>query len=65
LDVFITFHIHTEYSTEQSPWEAYRFLADQEIPRILWNPEVHYLIQKYAQPVPVLSQIDNTETEEI
>ena len=28
------------YTTQQSPsWEANRFSASQEIPRILWNPE--------------------------
>jgi hypothetical protein len=31
---------------EQSPWEAKRSSASQEIPHILSNPEVHYHIHK-------------------
>ena len=45
------------YSVVQSPsWEANWFAASQEIPRILWNPKVHYHTQKRPPPVSIVGQ---------
>jgi hypothetical protein len=43
---------------EQSPWEANRFAASQEIPHILWNPKIYYRIHKYPPPVSILIQLN-------
>ena len=45
------------HSTVQSPsWAANWFAASQEIPRISWNPNVHYCTHKRQPPVFILSQ---------
>ena len=47
------------HSVEQSrSWEANRFSASQNIPRILWNPKRNYPIQKCPPLVLILNQID-------
>ena len=51
------------YSRKHSPsWEANRFAASQEIPRILWKKRGHYRSHKCSPPVYTLRKIDPVHT---
>jgi hypothetical protein len=46
-------------SMEQGPsWETNSFSASQQVPLLLWNPNVHYRVHKSLSLVHILSQMD-------
>jgi len=47
-----------QHHEAQSILEANSSSTSQEIPCILWNPNVHYRIHKCPLPVPILRQIN-------
>jgi len=54
--------IVTNSNEQISPWEANRFSASQEIPRILRNPKAHYRNHMSPPPVSIPSQINLAHT---
>jgi hypothetical protein len=48
---------------EQSPSsETDSCSADQDIPRLIWNPEVHYRVHKSPQLISILGQMHSVHT---
>ena len=59
---YILTYLHT-YSMQQSPsWEANWYSASQEIPRILWNPNIHYRVYNSSPPILTLNQSNTVHT---
>jgi len=59
LHTYSVTYLFTDSMEQSLSWEANVFSANQEIPRILLNPKVHYRIHKFPPPVPTLSRLDS------
>jgi hypothetical protein len=56
----LTFRVFSQSSSmEQSPsWETISHSANQEIPHLLWNQNVHYCFHNSPLIIPILSQMN-------
>jgi hypothetical protein len=51
---YLLTYLLTHSMEPSSSWETNRFSASQEIPRILWNPKVHYRIHTCPPTVSII-----------
>jgi hypothetical protein len=61
--IYLCIYLYITNCTELSPYrEATSFPHTQDLPSILWNPEVHYRVHESPPPVPILSQTKSVHT---
>ena len=59
---YLLVYLLTYFMKQSFSWETNSSSLSQEIPRILWNPKVHYCIHKRPPSVSILSHLHSVRT---